>query len=62
MNTIARQTLANVLLVLIVASVVVGLVLMGTTPLVAATGGLLTFVGVKVDDARIRRNRRLARV
>lgn len=60
MSTITKSVLAQVLLAFIVLSVAGGVYLLSLDVTVAAIAGLVTFVGVKLDDLRIRRARRRA--
>lgn len=60
MTTIAKNTLANLLLVAILLCVGFGTFLLGAEPVVAVTAAVLAGVAIKLDDHRIRRARRKA--
>lgn len=57
MHNIVRSTLANVLLVVSLASVFAGLILLDVAPVFATLATIVVAIAVKFDDHRIRRAR-----
>jgi len=57
MKTIAKNTLANVLFVVILLCLAAGLLLIGVEPFVTALLVAIAAVAIKFDDHRIRRAR-----